>query len=344
MTEQSKQGEGIPAPPAAPATAGDRLAQVLESMQPSLEAYLKVRSKEARDVLFWLWVKRIGMVVVVLIMAMIYVASSAAFLGIQPGLANPGVVIVDVSGSIGPDALASGDRIVPIIDKACESENTKALILRINSPGGAPADAERIAAAAERCKTWPSYHEGPKRKVYAVIDGVGASAGYLIAIHADHIVASKTALVGSIGVILARLEFGEAMDKFGVRSTEYVTGPLKASFSPYRADTKEQQRYAQHLVDSAMELFRGEVVSRRPKIDPTNEALFTGAAWTGVEAMKLGLVDEVGVLEDILERDFHDQPRQLIRPRRTLQETMQMDTWVGALATRLEWMANPRFQ
>jgi len=325
-------------------SAADRLASVMEAMQPQLEAYLKVRGKEARDVLFWLWVKRLGMVAIVVVMAMIYALSSAAFLGVQPTLSSPGVVIVDVSGGIGPGSLASGDRIVPIIEKACASDNTQALILRINSPGGAPADAERIGAAAERCKNWPNYREGAKRKVYAVIDGLGASAGYLIAIHADHIVANKTALVGSIGAVLSRLEFGEAMDRFGVRSMEYATGPLKTTFSPYRADTKEQQRYAQHLVDSALEVFRGEVIKRRPMIDPNNAALFTGAVWSGVEARDLGLVDEVGILEDVLERDFHDLPRQLIRPRRTLEETMQMDTWVGALAERLTLATNPRLQ
>ena len=339
-----------PAPDPIPASvsadsAAERLATVLEEMKPMLLGYLKVRAREAKDVLFWLWVKRLGMAMIALVVIMFYVTYSANMMGVQPSLSKKGVVIVDISGPIGPGALASGDRVVPIIDAACKNDYTEALVVRINSPGGAPADAERIGASLDRCKKWPKYREGGiPRRVYAIIDGVGASAGYMIAVHADHIAANATAMVGSIGVILSGIEFSDAMDKWGVDSREYSTGPLKGAFSPYRPDTPAQRKYAQALVDDAMIEFRGLVVERRPQLDPKNESLFTGAVWTGNTALKLGLIDEVNVLEDILARDFPDMPRQLLRPRRSLQETMQMDSWIGALESRVHLMGSPTLQ
>lgn len=321
--------------PATPTTMQslDSLARVLDGLTPCLTTLTQIHARKARDEIFWLWVKRLGLLLLGLVLVGLYALSMTNLYGLAGTTLNePGVIIVDVSGAIGPDALASGDRVVPLIDKACKSPNTQALVLRINSPGGSPADAERIGAAVDRCKKGPS----GTRQVIAVIDGMGASAGYLIAVHADRIFANGTALVGSIGVILSSLEFGGALDRLGIRQREYVTGSNKGAFSPYHQDTPGQARYAQQLVDGAMAEFRSVVLERRPGIDPEAPELFSGRVWTAQQAKTLHLIDDVGIYEDILVAEFGDTPRLLIRPRRSLAETMQMETWVNAIAARLQ--------
>lgn len=329
----------------APATfdpAARRLVAVMERLAPNIELMAGAHVKQIRDNLFWQWVKRLAITVAVFGLATVYFISTAGFLGLQPSLSSPGVIIIDISGGIGPESLASGDRIVPLIETACSNKNTKALMLRINSPGGSPADAERIGAAVDRCKVVKG--SDTPRQVVAVIDGLGASAGYMVAVHADHIVANSMALVGSIGVIMSGLEFGGTMDKYGVRSREYVTGKNKGAFSPYRPDTASQAKYAQDLVDSAMVEFKALVVERRPTLKQDTPDLFSGRVWTGRPALEIGLIDEVGVLEDILERDYPDVPRQLFRPHRNLKEVMQLDTWVGAFEAAIRSSAEMRLQ
>lgn len=326
-----------------PVSGTDRLAAIVERLEPQLQILAQAYAKQSRDVLFWHWVKRLAITIAVFGVAMTYFVNTAGFMGFQPSLSKPGVVLVDISGEIGPGSLASGDRVVPLIETACSNTNTTALVLRINSPGGSPADAERIGAAVDRCKTIKN-EPGKRRKVYAIIDGLGASAGYMIAVHADTIAANSMALVGSIGVIMTGLQFEDTLTKVGAKSREYVTGVNKGAFSPYRKDTPEQASYAQDLVDSAMVDFKALVVARRPMLDTTNKDLFSGRVWTGPTALKLGLIDEVGVLEDILEREFPDMPRQLVRPRRNLQETMQMDTWVNAFETAVRNQSGIRLQ
>ncbi|OJY95731.1 MAG: hypothetical protein BGP25_15810 [Lysobacterales bacterium 63-13] len=319
-----------------------RALDLLENLAPSLELMAGAHVKVLRDNLFWQWVKRLALAVAVFGLAIIYFISTAGFFGYQPSLSSPGVIIIDVSGAIGPDSLASGDRIVPLIESACSNTNTKALVLRINSPGGSPADAERIGAVMDRCKVVKD--SSVRRPVLAVIDGVGASAGYMIAAHADRIVANSMALVGSIGVIMSGLEFGGIMDKYGVRSREYTTGTNKGAFSPYREDTKAQAQYAQDLVDSAMVEFKTLVIERRPGLVLETPDLFSGRVWTARPALKIGLIDEVGVLEDILQRDYPDMQRQLLRPRRSLKDTMQVETWTGAFETAIRNASEMRIQ
>lgn len=332
-----------PSPSIDPVSGTDRLAATIERLEPQLQFMAKAYAKHVRDNLFWQWVKRLAATLALLVMFLVYVANTAGIFGYQPSLSKPGVVLIDISGAIGPSNLASGDRVVPLIESACASKYTEALVLRINSPGGAPADAERIGAAVDRCKTFKN-QPGKTRRVLAIIDGVGASAGYMIALHADDIAANSMALVGSIGVIMSGLQFEGALQKVGAQSREYATGANKGAFSPYREDTPEQARYAQDLVDSAMVEFKNLVIARRPGLDTSNPELFSGRVWTANRAEELGLIDEVAVLEDILEREFPDMPRQLVRPRRNLQETMQLDTWVNAFETAIRGQSDFRLQ
>lgn len=107
---------------------------------------------------------------------------------------------VNVRGEIAAGSLADSDRLIPAIQKAFKNEHSKAIIIKINSPGGSPVPSGRIhdEILVQRAKF-------PEKKVYAVIDDIGASGGYYIAVSANEIYADRASLVGSIGVIRLHL-------------------------------------------------------------------------------------------------------------------------------------------
>ena len=121
------------------------------------------------------------------------------------------VGFVNVSGVIAPDQDASADMIVSGLTRAFEAENAKAIVLKINSPGGSPVQSNQVYNAIKRLRA-----EYPEKKVYAAITDLGASGAYYIASAADEIYADPASIVGSIGVIMAGFGFQEDADKLGV--------------------------------------------------------------------------------------------------------------------------------
>src|SRR5690606_34952158 len=124
----------------------------------------------------------------VLAVAFTWAALYGPMLGWSRGPTGDVVAVIPVSGAIGAQPSASAKQLVPLIDRACRSKTTKALVLNINSPGGSPGDAARIAEALQVCK-----QDDRSTPVYAVIESTGASAAYLIAAGADEIYAGRYA-------------------------------------------------------------------------------------------------------------------------------------------------------
>jgi protease-4 len=203
--------------------------------------------------------------------------------------------VVRIEGEISRDGLASADKLIPVIKKAFESVNTKAVILEINSPGGSPQEASRINAAIAQIR------KGHPKPLYSTIDDLGASAAYLIAIHTDKIYAGNYSLVGSIGAIMTSWDFHKAKDRLDVNQLVYASGPLKDFMNPFRPVKPEEEVKARELVRSIADDFISEVKTRRSmKIKDTGGTnLYSGTVWTGREALKLGLIDEIGTVETV---------------------------------------------
>lgn len=248
-----------------------------------------------------------------------WVALYAPMLGWSFGPAEKSVGVIPIVGTIGSGPSGSADALVPVIESACKSPLIETVVLRVSSPGGSPAEAERIAGALESCR---SGKDGVRKPVIAVIETVGASAAYLIAMHADEVVASRYALVGSIGAVIRSFDASEALERYGVKERVYASGGLKSSNSPWSSNTPDQDALNQALVEDVGNVFKAEVMAARgSKLKPTAD-MFSGRAWLGGEAKALGLVDSIGTFEQLKATRFKSLHVHQFRPRQTLQDKM----------------------
>jgi protease IV len=218
--------------------------------------------------------------------------------GFRWGPFGDSVGVIRIEGTIGSSERSSADNIVPVLNKAFSNPSVKAVVLSIDSPGGAPVEAERIYSAIGALK-----RKHPK-PVVAVINNVGASAAFMIALHADKIVAARYSLVGSIGAIMAPWQLDRAIAKFDVAQRVYASGKLKSFLNPFVAVSPEVDAKAHKIVDTMGAFFLDEVKSRRGDRLKTGVDVGTGEVWSGPEAKDLGLIDEVGTLDEFVKTNW----------------------------------------
>jgi protease IV len=201
------------------------------------------------------------------------------------------VGVVRIAGPIASEEAASADKVIPALEKAFSNGNVKGIVISIDSPGGAPVEAERISTAIEELKV---KHPKP---VVAVINNLGASAGYMIAVHADKIVAGKYSIVGSIGAIMDQLNYEGVLRKLDVKHRVFASGPMKNFLNPFSPPNPAVDEKAQDLVNHLAKSFEVEVRKKRGSRLKDGFDIATGEVWTGEQALQLGLVDQVGTIE-----------------------------------------------
>lgn len=312
----------------------------LEALTDNLAHALLEWELSKREERRWLTVKRIAIAIGATVFGLIYLA------GLAPNLfsteaTEPTVAIIDVVGGIDSDAAASARKLVPVIERACEATTTKAIILRINSPGGSPTEAERIMAAVERCKA-----QKPEMPIDAVIEGTGASAGYMIATAADQIIANRYAIVGSIGAVLSGLDASAAAERLGLSERVIASGPLKATNYLFTENTPEQTKALQEVVDGLAREFRRQVeASRGERLKTDFPDLWSGRIWTADVAQQAGLVDHLSVLEDYLKASYPDLKVHNYRPRQSMQERLGIEAGVQeGVRTAVEAWLSPKLR
>lgn len=191
-----------------------------------------------------------------------------------------------------PSTLATISR---ALDKAEKDDDIGAVVLRINSPGGTVAAADEIHARIQ------SYHENTGIPVIASFGGVAASGGYYIATAADTVIAQPTSITGSIGVIIPGVNAKGLLDKLGVEDASYVSAPHKDLMSPLREATPEERRIVQDVIDSLYARFVAVVEAGRPNLDRTRlDEITDGRIVAADDAKRLGLIDRIGHLDDVL--------------------------------------------
>lgn len=204
------------------------------------------------------------------------------------------VAVVKLSGEMLEGSRASAERIVPAVRRAFESPRVSAVVLSIDSPGGSPLEAERIFKALDDGR---AAHPKP---VIAVINNVGASAAYMVAMHCDQIYAGKYSLVGSIGAIISTWDLHRALNRMEVSQRVYASGELKAMLNPYVPGSDAADRKAHELVREISRQFVGDLVERRGQKLAKGVNFATGEVWGGAQALALGLVDEVGTVDQVV--------------------------------------------
>lgn len=204
------------------------------------------------------------------------------------GAAEPHVAVVDVNGVIAADQPASARLLVKGLRDAFQADNAQAVMLRINSPGGSPVQANYVYNEIRRLRA-----AHPDKKVYAVITDMGASGAYYIASAADQIYADPASIVGSIGVIMAGFGLQEAADMLGVERRVYTAGENKDMLDPFAPVDPQDRAHIQRMLDEVHQQFITAVKQGRGdrlKVEGHPE-LFSGLFWTGQRALQLGLID-----------------------------------------------------
>jgi len=269
------------------------------------EALINDLIRERRSERNWRHIKRLLISGSAVILFAVYVGFYVTSLGYHVVPRSEIVGVVRITGQITEDSpTASADAVIPVLSKAFNKPNVKAIVLAIDSPGGRPGEVERIY----------NYIDAKKKEtgkpVVAVIGNTGASAAYMLAVHTDKIYAGKYSLVGSIGAILTGWDFHKVAERFEVRQRVYASGSLKSMLDPWSPTTPEAETKAQDLVDGMGRVFADEVSRLRGDKLAKGVDFFTGEVWTGEQAKSLGLVDEVDTLDSMIKRTwevgYHD--------------------------------------
>ncbi len=191
------------------------------------------------------------------------------------------VARIEINGVIAQNAFWAEQ-----LEKVAKNDNTHALIVQINSPGGSTYGGEALYAALRNV--------AEQKPVVAVIGTLGASAGYMAAIAADHVVARETSLTGSIGVLFQSAEFSKLLEKIGVGAESIASGALKDEPSPIKPLSPAGREQLRRMVMETHEWFVDLVAARR-KLDRAEAArLADGRVYSGRAAFNLKLIDELG--------------------------------------------------
>ena len=198
-----------------------------------------------------------------------------------PGVATPHIAKVKIEGTITED-----EDLLERLDKIRQSASVKGVILSIDSPGGTTAGGEAIFDAVRKLAA--------EKPVVAQVGTLAASAGYMIASGADHIVARKSSIVGSIGVLVQFPDLTGMMDKLGIKLEEIKSSPLKAEPSPFNPTTEPERAMMRSMILDSYDWFVGIVAERRAMSKAEATALADGSVFTGRQALARKLIDEVG--------------------------------------------------
>ena len=202
--------------------------------------------------------------------------------------------MVEVNGLIAPGSDASAERINSALQAAFKDKNTQGVVMRINSPGGSPVQAQTVYDEMKRLR---QLH--PNIPLYAVIEDVCASGGYFIAAGADRIYVGKASIVGSIGVLMNGFGFTGLMDKLGVERRLLTAGENKGMLDPFSPVDPKDKAHIQTMLGDIHQQFIGVVKEGRGKRLKESPEIFSGLIWTGQKSIDLGLADAIGSLESV---------------------------------------------
>ncbi len=214
----------------------------------------------------------------------------------EGGLGADKIAVIDVSGMLinahRPQLLGEGEHPVSLLleqlDKARGDPRVKAVILRINSPGGTVVASEMMYEEIQH------FRRETGKPVIAVLMDVAASGGYFIACACDEIVAQPSTVTGSIGVLMLTFDLTGTMNLIGVQTDAIISGEHKDTGSPFRPMRPEERELFQRIVNEMYERFVQVVVRGRPNLDePTVRRLADGRVYMAGQALEAGLIDRI---------------------------------------------------
>ncbi len=248
------------------------------------------------------------------------------------------IAVTELFGAIGaPQRTTEYIRMLRAIE---ENNKIRALVIDIDSPGGAAGPSEYIYSSVAKVAR--------KKPVVAFIRGMGASGGYMVACGATKVIAVPMALVGSIGVISQRPMVQEMLEKIGVRMETRKAGRLKDMFSMFREPTAEETQREQTLLNSFYDRFVELVAAERALPVERVRELATGEVFTADEAKQSGLIDDLGDLDAAIDlaqslAELPERKVSYVKPHRGLRDRLLnnaamavVEALESALETRLQ--------
>jgi protease-4 len=260
------------------------------------------RKRQPRRRLTWLWVllaflAGLGLPVLACFGLVVVAGATAGYGGDTSFAFGPSVAVIRVEGIIVPGSsddvfgeVAGSETITSLIEQAEADENVKAIVLRVDSPGGGVVASDEIHHALAQVE----------KPIVVSMGTLAASGGYYVSAPADYIFATPHTLTGSIGVISSFINADELLDEVGVDVVVLTTGDFKDTGSLYRDMTDEELIYWQAILDDSYDGFVGIVAEGRGLTDEEVRELADGRVFTGQQALELGLVDEIGYFEDAI--------------------------------------------
>lgn len=213
---------------------------------------------------------------------------------------SPYAAVVQIKGEIADDKPANAVAVNKALTRAFKDPRARGVVLYINSAGGSPVQSAIIHDRILALKA-----EHPDKPIVAVATDVVASGAYFVASAADSIYVNRSTITGSIGVISAGFGFPDALERFGVERRVFTAGQAKAQLDPFTplsdGDTDKINRILseihQHFITSV-------TAARGDRLALETAGLFDGDVWTGAEAVEIGLVDGLGDLTTVLQREW----------------------------------------
>ena len=189
----------------------------------------------------------------------------------------------------------------PTLERAFKRKGLAAVAISINSPGGSPVQSALIHARIRELS------EEKKVPVLVFCEDVAASGGYWLACAGDEIYADESSVIGSIGVISAGFGFVEAIRKLGVERRVHTSGENKSMLDPFKPERPEDVEHLLALQADVHDAFKTLVLSRRgTRLKLEDKDIFSGAFWSGRQALARGLVDGIGHMHQVLRERFGD--------------------------------------
>lgn len=248
----------------------------------------------------WKWFVGVMLVLILAVLACCGIVFASIGGGLDSGVQlGDSIALIHIDGVIAGtgsalDGVITPEDVLYQLDQAVSDDSVKAILLRIDSPGGTVAASQEIAMEVARA--------AKEKPVIASVGDVGASGAYMVASQCDEIIALPTSSVGSIGVISEIPNVAGLLDKLGVQFTVLTAGEYKDAGSPYRSLTATETKLIQGEVDNAYDEFITIVAEGRDMPEDEVRKLATGWAYSAREGEKLGLVDTLGTYNDAVDR------------------------------------------
>lgn len=264
------------------------MAENERSEQSALERLLLAHLEEQRRARRWgIFFKTAGLLWLFLLIALIAAKDASEF-----ARTSPHTALIDIQGEIGSEQGIHADEIIGALNNAFDNKHSKAVVLRINSPGGSPVQAGQVYDEIRRLRA-----KHKSKPVYVVVDDICASGGYYIAAAADKIFVDKASIVGSIGVLIDGFGFTEGMKKLGIERRLLTAGENKGFLDPFSPLDQRDVAHARAMLNEIHQQFIQVVRQGRGNRLKEHPELYSGLVWSGARSIELGLADGLGSLD-----------------------------------------------